>query len=234
VNFQRSGKHEVTLLSIRDGNRCEQQVETSAQSSVRWEDDSSSKQITKRPAAVIEVAEIAAIRPVSTQTDYCIGDSLDFILEGIAPWTITYSWQNQTKDVVSRSSRFSRIAEKSGTFAITSVKHQHEKCNYPVYNLVKQIHQLPRVRLASGDSKSEAIREGDSAEMVFQFEGTPPFSFTYVRMSENTGEILEDKSVTDITDSSYTVRASEAGTWAVTYIKDRYCSFPRTLEAQPK
>jgi len=36
------------------------------------------------------VVESARIVPVSQNKDLCVGDTLDFLLQGKAPWTIEY------------------------------------------------------------------------------------------------------------------------------------------------
>ena len=73
---------------------------------------------------------------------------------------------------------------------------------------------------------------GDQAEIVFRFYGTPPFTFTYTR-SELTkkgkkgkkARVLESHSRT-ADDYTYSMFASQEGTYEVTSIEDRYCSYP--------
>lgn len=76
-------------------------------------------------------------------------------------------------------------------------------------------------------------------------EGTPPFTFTYLRTSaERDNEILEERTITlvkaifrplhpcltilcrDIHDHTYTITTSEEGTWSTKFIADKWCKFP--------
>lgn len=185
--FQKSGRHEVTLWSVRDANGCETIVDKTAKTGNQWDDDH--KQVIRRaPAAVVDVADIASIKALSARTDHCVGDSLDFVLQGISPWTISYLWQDQPKQVISRKNTFSRLAEKEGVFAITHIAHQNDQCKSQVSDILKVIHPLvsclilfanlphcrliqPRVKVSSGGNSLEDIREGDTASIVFHFEG---------------------------------------------------------------
>jgi len=146
--FEKPGRHEVTLWSIRDANGCEKVVDQSAKTgSTQWDEDK--LQIVKAPAAMVDVAEVATIKALSAQTDHCVGDSLDFLLQGTSPWVITYLWQTQEKQITVRKPTFSRLAEKAGIFAITSISHQHTQCKSAVSDIVKEIHPLARLSYQS-------------------------------------------------------------------------------------
>ena len=41
-------------------------------------------------AISIEVAETADIAAVSSREDYCVGEVVDFSLQGSPPWTVAY------------------------------------------------------------------------------------------------------------------------------------------------
>ena len=65
------GRYEVSIVSVSDASRCAQLVS---------EQD--------RLTTTVEVVESARIVPATQQTDLCVGDTLDFLLQGKAPWTI--------------------------------------------------------------------------------------------------------------------------------------------------
>jgi nucleoporin POM152 len=65
------GRHEVVVTSLVDQSGCEWAIGD--------EDVMSS---------VVEVVESARIVPVNQVEDLCVGDTLDFLLQGKAPWTI--------------------------------------------------------------------------------------------------------------------------------------------------
>lgn len=98
------GRHEIIIASIRDSSGCDQIIHE-----------------TDKLSTTIEVVESARIVPVSQVTDLCVGDTLDFLLQGKAPWSIEYEWLGKKHTVTSSASRFSRFAEAKGTFAVKSV-----------------------------------------------------------------------------------------------------------------
>jgi len=65
------GRYEVSIVSMSDISDCEQIVYESDQLST-----------------TVEVVESARIVSVSQNKDLCVGDTLDFLLQGKAPWTI--------------------------------------------------------------------------------------------------------------------------------------------------
>ena len=65
------GRYEVTITAVKDSSGCDWQLD---------EKDTLS--------TLVEVVESARIVPVSQEKDLCAGDTLDFLLQGKAPWTI--------------------------------------------------------------------------------------------------------------------------------------------------
>lgn len=65
------GRYEITIMKVEDGSGCEQVV--NERDELR---------------TVVEVVESAKIVAVDQKMDLCVGDSLDFLLQGKAPWTI--------------------------------------------------------------------------------------------------------------------------------------------------
>lgn len=70
--FSTVGSYLITIDSVHDASNCDELVTDIAQRSV-W----------------VDVAETAMIVPFERRTDVCVGDLLQFQLEGITPWTIT-------------------------------------------------------------------------------------------------------------------------------------------------
>lgn len=71
--FSTVGSYLITIDSVRDASSCDEIIEEGALRSI-W----------------VDVAETAMIVPFERRTDVCVGDLLQFQLEGSAPWTITY------------------------------------------------------------------------------------------------------------------------------------------------
>ena len=72
----------------------------------------------KESSVKLDVAEVAAIIPVDSAIDHCVGDTIEFALAGTAPWSITYSFEGKEKVVSGLTSpRFSRIAQQPGSHA---------------------------------------------------------------------------------------------------------------------
>ena len=65
------GRHEVTITRVEDASGCEWMVNDG-----------------DRLISTLEVVESARIVPVTNVEDVCVGDTLDFLLQGKAPWTI--------------------------------------------------------------------------------------------------------------------------------------------------
>lgn len=159
--FKKAGKHEVTVWSVRDANGCETIVDKSAKTGAsQWDEEQ--RQVVRVPAATVDVADVATIKALSPQTDHCVGDSLDFLLQGVAPWTITYLWQGQQSQVTTRKNTFSRLAEKQGVFAVTSISHQHDQCSSKVSDIAKVIHPLVRFCLNELLSQTDACSSHES------------------------------------------------------------------------
>lgn len=69
------GRHEIAITSFTDSSRCQ------------WDQRQGDVLST-----TVEVVESARIIPVNSVRDLCVGDTLDFLLQGKAPWTIEYGY----------------------------------------------------------------------------------------------------------------------------------------------
>jgi nucleoporin POM152 len=77
--------------------------------------------------------------------------------------------------------------------------------------------------VSKGKDTRRDIHEGGEDEIVFDFVGTPPFEFSYVRRSEGRkGQVLETK--TERTEEkSVTRRVSAEGEYELVSLRDAYC-----------
>uniref|UniRef100_V5EIR2 Nuclear pore membrane protein n=2 Tax=Kalmanozyma brasiliensis (strain GHG001) TaxID=1365824 RepID=V5EIR2_KALBG len=219
--FSSKGLWSVRIVQITDANKCE---------TAPMQDSKRSGQDDK--TMVIEVAETADIAPVSTREDYCIGEMVEFSLQGSPPWTVSYEFNGKSAQAAVTTAEFSRVAEKPGVLTIKSVAHQQNQCRRDVdarvsQDMVKTIHDLPNVRISEGNHFVEDLREGNQAEIIFNFKGVPPFSFTYQRTepvdTHARPKVLETNTVSGILEKKYSIWAAVEGTWSVTWLQDRWC-----------
>ncbi|KAL9937642.1 hypothetical protein V8E36_003187 [Tilletia maclaganii] len=213
-NFSATGTWKMNLLKVADGNGCETILD--------------GERAGKGLALSMEVAETASIASVGDREDYCVGESVDFLLQGNPPWMVEYEFSGKRLKASSKEAMFSRIADKPGKLIVRRVAHQRNKCQQDVSGLVKTIHQLPTVRVREGKHYIENLREGNKAEIVFTLTGVPPFSFTYQRTETSDDhphpKVLETHTVAGILEHHYSIFTSQEGTWSVTFLQDRHCA----------
>ncbi|KAL4070659.1 hypothetical protein J3A83DRAFT_4372847 [Scleroderma citrinum] len=214
-HFTSVGPYRVTIDTVRDSSHCEQAELDPLRRSI-W----------------IDVAETAAVIPLEKKKDFCVGDVIQFELEGTPPWTIGYRINGKSYTQDAKVSPFSIIQHQSGEFTITSIAHQQKMCKAVITNLQMTIHPLPSAQVGHGQRVYQDIHEGDQAEIVFTLIGEPPFTFTYQRAEPSPrrggkpGKILETHTVSGVTTHEYSVFSALEGTWTVTSIADRYCRYP--------
>ncbi|KAK9355429.1 hypothetical protein V1523DRAFT_405212 [Lipomyces doorenjongii] len=203
------GRHIVSIGKVTDGRGC-------ARGQFRL-----SQQV------IVSVSDVPTISPSTPRVNYCVGDRISFILTGVPPFEIEYEF-NGKRQRATTNSPFSRLASTPGNFTIASVKDSASSCKVSVHgDLTKLIHDVPTVKVSEGTSIIQDIHEGDRAEIVFRFSGTPPFAFTYTR-SEKIGRsarerVLETHTISDVTDYSYSIYTSMEGVYEAISIEDRYC-----------
>lgn len=219
--FSGKGLWSIRVLDVTDANQCH--TATATDSKRAGQDDKS---------MVIEVAETADIASVSTRADYCIGERVDFSLQGSPPWTVSYDFNGKSAQAAITTPEFSRVAERPGVLTIKSVAHQQNQCRRDInarisQEMVKTIHDLPTVRISEGNHFVEDLREGNQAEIIFNFQGVAPFSFTYQRSepvdTHSRPKVLETNTVSGILENRYSIWAAVEGTWSVTWLQDRWC-----------
>lgn len=227
--FDKTGKWSVEVTKVKGGNGCEQVIERSAVVT-KLGDETNLKQAAKAASFEIQVAETANITAIEARTDHCVGETINYSLQGTPPWSVIYDFEGKQSHASARTSTFARVAEKPGKLQIKRIAHQQNKCQNNVEDqagMTKIIHALPRVHVKEGKHYVEDLREGNQAEIVFKLQGEPPFSFSIQRTQAvdrfQQPTVLEAYTVRDVKESSYHLYTAEEGTWSVTWLRDRYC-----------
>ena len=142
--FTSVGQHIVEIQAVRDANGCDFAPADPTRRSI-W----------------VDVAETAAIVPYDRRLDYCVGDALQFQLEGTPPWRVQYDFNGRRVTAPSKTSQFRRVAGSAGTFSVVSIAHQRNMCQTPVNDLHVRIHEIPSAQVSNGKKFIEDIREGE-------------------------------------------------------------------------
>ena len=155
------GTHSLAIRKIRDANGCESRLDP------------------RGPMVRVNVVDVPSISPLEPHTDYCVGDRISFTLAGTPPFNIYYLFEGAERKASSSTTAFRRLAERAGNFTVTAIsdKVSGDSCRSRS-QIVKSIHPLPSVRMSRGRVSEVDIHEGGEAELLFEFEGTPPFEFT--------------------------------------------------------
>jgi nucleoporin POM152 len=162
------GRHEFVLDSLLDATGCQGLY------------DRASNPIS----TFVEIADQARVTPYTKET-VCVGDLLSYTLQGTPPFTIGYSWQGvQQPDLIVPDPIMSFWAGADGEVVITKVCNSAGCCDDSVANderLRTVVKPLPKAIVDQGMDLIDDIKEGDESQFVVDFQGTPPFSFTYSR-----------------------------------------------------
>lgn len=204
------GTHVVNIRSVMDSRGCEKTIDHDT-SSVR-----------------IMVSDPPTIIPLESHTDFCVGERVSFSLSGQPPFDVFYKFRGKDRKAASSGTTFRRIAEQPGEFTITALSDSASgKCKANK-EITKVIHPMPSVKISKGKTAIADIHEGGEVEILFEFTGTPPFEFTYIR-SENAKRGKKAAVLETRHDKSYeftkSIRASDEGTYEVVAIKDKFCAF---------
>ncbi|SCV05222.1 LANO_0H02740g1_1 [Lachancea nothofagi CBS 11611] len=215
------GNHIVTIEEVVDANGCV------------------SDHKSEKNHILISITDVPRISLVEPNMDVCVGDYVSYQLGGMAPFTIKYDFNGVSLKSKERTSQFVRLASEAGKISISSLQDSASQC---VVNFMKpgmerqfedlslEIHPIPSVTVSRGDYIVEDIHEGDQAEIIFSFEGTPPFSLTYVRTEEaddkrgnRRPQIVETHKVEDIYAYEYRTFTSLQGRYEAIAISDAFC-----------
>lgn len=154
------GSHTVSIRNVRDSRGCERHYSGDA------------------PHVQVNVADIPAIAPLETQTDYCVGDRISYTLSGTPPFNVFYTFENAERKATVTTTNFRRIAEKPGNFTITAISDGASGTCKARADLTKIIHEMPSVKVSKGQTAVVDLHEGGETQILFEFGGTPPFEFT--------------------------------------------------------
>ncbi|ANB14219.1 Pom152p [Sugiyamaella lignohabitans] len=204
------GRYTVSFTSIVDGKGC---------SSSDFRDDE---------RVHILVSDVPKITPLNPKDNYCVGERIGFALDGVPPFDVVYEFNGKRQHAITRTSPFSRLASTDGNLTFISLSDSVSNCEGRLDHMSPIIiRPIPSVRIREEISRQD-IHEGDQAELIFSFTGTPPYSFTYTR-SELVGRpakltVVESHSVSDVNSSEYSIFTSTQGTYEVVALEDAYCS----------
>jgi nucleoporin POM152 len=115
--------HSISIRRVQDANGCVRLV------------DSTVTKGAARTSLSVPVAEIASIAPVLPSIDACVGDFLEYVVQGAPPFTVKYSFEGKERSVPLSTSKFTRLAAEPGEFKIVSVGHGQDQCRSNEVNL---------------------------------------------------------------------------------------------------
>ncbi|KAI1195683.1 putative nuclear pore protein [Nemania serpens] len=206
------GAQQIRIRKVRDDRGC--QLETNVGG----------------PVVQFQLFDSPAIYPLEQRTDYCVGERIGYTLSGLPPFEINYNFGGRNMRAKAQTTSFRRVAESPGEFTITSIRDRASECR-AVVNLPRTIHPMPAVRISKGRVVQVDIHEGSEVEILFDFEGTPPFEFTYTRSTNarkgQKSQVIETRH--EVSEGySKVIMASLEGTYQVIAIKDKYCAYSTT------
>ncbi|PKY45320.1 hypothetical protein RhiirA4_443664 [Rhizophagus irregularis] len=217
--FSLVGQYTISIVYISDSQGCSRSLEGPDKT------------------LIVQVTDVASIDRTFHQQFHCVGDILDYSLQGILPLNITYEYNGEVKFAMSKTNTFAFGADKPGNMTITNICHQRNKCCGFVANLTEIIYDLPSAFVSEGKEVISDIREGDKTEIIIDFLGNPPFRFTYVRKEllkdgkkRKSGRILETQTILNINKHKHSIYTSQEGVFQVTHVGDRYCEYPRSSD----
>ena len=203
------GRHSVAILKVVDSIGCSREVSF------------------KDETVTIIVSDVPKLTEINQKQDYCVGERIAYALDGVPPFEIVYEF-NGKRQKANSGSTFSRLASIAGNLTLISLSDSASNCQTDLHQMPGTIiHPIPSVSIRE-ESARQHIHEGDQAELVFHFTGTPPFSFTYTR-SEYLGKPpklkpVESHSVANVEGHEYSIFTSTQGTYEVVSMEDAHCS----------
>ncbi|KAI7879844.1 uncharacterized protein EV154DRAFT_450858 [Mucor mucedo] len=214
----KSGIYSVNILSVNDANNCGTKVIYSDETSV-----------------TIKALDNPKITPSELCSDVCVGDSIDFGLHGVGPFTVKYVFNDKITTMTSKTPKLSLFADKPGNITILSVGDQRNQCRSFPKEMTRIIHEVPSSFVSGGKEIIENIHEGDMVQAVVDLVGTPPFNFEWRRRRliwdtankrHYKGEVLERHTVYNVAEHRYFINTSVEGIIEIVSVKDKYCQYP--------
>lgn len=244
-----AGSSTLYIQRIRDARGCERMYDSAAFLTSSSNTQRQAAMANAPPRMQIAVHDAPHLTPLEPEKEHhCVGDRLAFALSGTAPFYLHYNFQGKSRTATVKETTFRRTAETPGNFSITSIKDSASACRATVRDVGRIIHDLPRVSVSKGKSVRYDIHAGGSVDVLFEFQGEPPFTFTYERReaprvrpgsgsgrggSHGAGEevgrpgrVLGTKTLTS--DSrKMTVAETQEGSYEVVAVSDRWCRYAR-------
>lgn len=207
--YLKLGAQQIRIRKVRDDRGCQFEADLSG------------------PVVHFQLYDSPTIYPLEQRTEYCVGERIGYTLSGAPPFEINYQFGGKNMRAKSQTTNFRRVAESPGEFTITSIRDKASECRAMV-NLTRTIHPMPAVRISKGRVVQVDIHEGSEVEILFDFEGTPPFEFTYTRSTNarkgQKSQVIETRH--EVSEGySKVIMASLEGTYQVVAIKDKYCAY---------
>ena len=229
------GTSNIVVRRVLDSRGCERSYD--APSSIPSNQKASQVSGNAAPRIQVSVSEAPTLVPAEThRLNYCVGDRLGFSLGGTPPLNVFYTFRGSNQKASVAGSTFKRIAEKPGNFTITGVSDAASGCRSDVKGVSRVIHDLPHVRVSKGKSARYEIHAGGHVDVTFEFEGTPPFHFTYTRTEMvkqkgaiggyRQGRVLDTRTLKS-DEKIKRITETEEGIYEVVAIRDMFCSFAR-------
>jgi nucleoporin POM152 len=187
--------------------------------------------IKDQTALAVQLIERPSITHVESG-DLCVGDVAKFDLKGTGPWSITYTMKNsksqkQKTDTVSVN-RFNILLAESGTLHVDSLCNEHCCASLPTELSNFSIYALPSAAITEG---TQYLHEGEEANFTVALHGVPPFAFSYQRIDDTDGRIIETAHVSDVSAPEHVIKVTNSGTFRVVSVRDRYCQYPKKLSS---
>ncbi|KAG0258256.1 hypothetical protein BG011_003411 [Mortierella polycephala] len=225
ARFTDMGLYKVSILRVTDINGCS----AGGTSAVEF-----------------DVLDTPSITPLRSITDTCVGDKLEYSIQGEAPPFMVYYSLDETNHSAKLDEKrrlFSYETTKPGLFKISKVCQTLAKkqcCTQSLEGMSTRIWAIPTVKVADGSNLITDLREGDRAEVVATFIGEAPFSWSYVQTEAaydidhhakhgKRPNILDKRTVKDIQGNKYTFFTATEGTIVPTWIKDKHCQFGKEM-----
>lgn len=196
------GDFEVRLLKIKDSHNC-------------------TKDIVDSKRVFVSAVEAPSI--VLPDTDYCVGDLVEFGVKGRGKKELEYTFNKRSHLVTSSTKSIKLLARVPGEVRFRSLKDEN-KCPAKLENLPTiQVHDLPTARTLR--PRYSEIQMGDKVELAFEFDGTPPFTFTYIRLIG--GKEVERHEVTDVREHEHSIVVQQNGDYEIVSLQDAFCYVSR-------
>lgn len=221
------GTYKYSLHFIKDSTGCESAINQSNIGSVVYR----------------QIIGIASIAPAISATEVCRGDVIPFTLEGIPPFTISYSMDGKEMPTIIVTEPLLTICPiKKGILKINKVCNSLGCCSEPKPDINIVVHELPTIKIGDGSNEYIEMREGRTAEIVYELTGEPPFSFRYIvtplsdavpHRKDVPSQEAAVKSilVTGVKEHNIKLSVSTRGRYSVVMVKDAHCQYPPVLKS---